>query len=486
MNISFNKLNYSLFIFFLFTFSLKVQGQEDTTTSVKKDTTEIKDSASHKPVFVFQIDQRNSFLGSKYVSVNGIYVGLNYSNKMQYSVGFYTLSPWKIYKPFVVNDSTSEISRFNLYFISFCVNPYLYNSKNNKFKISLPLELGFGFTKAKQIEYIYQQQLKSVQIIDFIPAQAGIYFEYKLTRWVGINGSVGYRKLLFKDLFPSGTSYNYDAPYYNFGTNMYFDVIFKDVRKWRKRIAVEQNTYTTKNRLSIKSGAAYSRLMDNFISIFVYDKLIIPLSLQYYHMGDKLYSSGSASFFKTTFSTTTNEGFVYANSKGPYYTTSVNNLQNKVPTTYFNLSYNLAKNLVLKKRLKIYGGAELSYSLFNKDFIIVKYSNTLNEQFTSLNAFAVLNYRLSTKDHVHITVSSPLLCYFVKDHAITKVIYDRYQNFVTVNHYAGITTSIDYSFLLTKSLSLDLNYIFYYYQYNIPRKEQLGMNNLLLGINYNF
>jgi hypothetical protein len=182
-------------------------------------------STSQKLKFVFLIDIRNSFLKKNEVKIYGATAGISFRNKHQFTLGYYTLS-----------EQSEEITRLkdaqtiNFYFqieLSFLSLGYTYTFPLlKKLDLSIPLEIGLGGSRVTQ-KGLNGETLRKPARAAFIPLQAGVKADLKLTRWIGINGSVGYRETLTR----GEVKQDYDGLYYNYGLSIYLSNILTDIKK---------------------------------------------------------------------------------------------------------------------------------------------------------------------------------------------------------------------------------------------------------------
>jgi hypothetical protein len=468
----------SIFLALIFLPILIASGQENLNIR------ENSDSLKKKPEFVFQIDQRNSFIRSQAVSINGLLFGLDYRGKNQYSIGIYTLSPWNKPLPQMVNDSVTEDKKFNLYFLSFGYTPTLFRIK--KFKITLPVEIGFGYAYAKVDRYLNNHEYKAKKSTDFIPAQIGIFLDYKVAKWGSLVGSVGYRKLILERLFAAKVNYN--GFYFNFGLNLYFDQVGSILKVWRTKAKNNQELSETKSKLSIRSGYSLAKMRDSYISSFLYNSGVIPVNIQFSHIARKNYQTLQLNLNAVLFTTKTNKGFEYTTLSGaPIYPSKIHGLdQTTVRNTIYNVSYSYGQKIGSLRSIDFYAGAELNYTFQNKYFLVLKYYNNTREQFYSANAFFFTQYNWSKKDKISYSFSIPFYSYIYNDHFINNSPYDRSGTSASFGHYLALNSSIDYSFKITAALALDVKYTFYYYQYKNIIQEQLSTQTLMIGGSYNF
>jgi hypothetical protein len=209
-----------------------------TIMSCSKVNAFIEDSLKQKPVYIFQVDRRNSFIHSHHIGINGVLLGVQFKNRHQFSLGFYCLEPWK--KPDIItrldsSGSYRESVKFNLYYGSL---GYKYTFlRKGIISMSIPFEIGFGEGHAKVILLDYN--IKAAAHTYFIPLQIGCFLKLRLTRWFAIFGSVGYRCQVLEKLFEKpGININYNGMYYHYGVSIYIKSIIQDIKKAKNKNSI--------------------------------------------------------------------------------------------------------------------------------------------------------------------------------------------------------------------------------------------------------
>ncbi len=212
----------------------------DSTIIAKPDTQKVKLS------YALNWDGRTSFINKKPVNVWGVNTGIIFGKKRhQMTFGYY----WMTYNSFLklIDFRKDAAKRINLdfytktdfAFFSFMYWRNLYDTK--RFKVSIPLEVGIGSsTTSKNLLRDDLRMWKRKDI--FIPAQAGLFFKWKATRYVGLMVQGGYRYALFQQSF----DHDYDGPYYSFGFTLE-SAIFEDAWRRIKKKKSKKNTKTLSN-----------------------------------------------------------------------------------------------------------------------------------------------------------------------------------------------------------------------------------------------
>ena len=65
-----------------------------------------------------------------------------------------------------------------------------------------------------------------------MPVEAGVSVLIKPTRWVGVSGSVGYRKSIFEIDYKE----DFDGMYFSYRVNVFVGGIWRDWRQYQRRL----------------------------------------------------------------------------------------------------------------------------------------------------------------------------------------------------------------------------------------------------------
>lgn len=195
-----------------------------------QDTTRI---AHSKIGLVIGLDSRHSFVGNTFknpIYILGAQVGVRY-HRFKYWMGFYmTSSKTKVtvVDPIGIQKKEKVYRDVHLYFASVCAEYIFLNHKY--MELTIPLEIGIG--QSMTAYYTLTDQLMRNRRALFLPIQVGITVLLKPTRWVGLNGKIGYRETLQFSDFKG----DYDGIYYSYGISLFLGTIYKDIQsKWCKK-----------------------------------------------------------------------------------------------------------------------------------------------------------------------------------------------------------------------------------------------------------
>ncbi len=193
----------------------------------------VQDSAGHRPVRpVVNLDFRSSFIDCHHVGVNGINAGVALGpRRNQLTIGYYWLTydarlrfiDW--HRKAARRLNFAYYTKRDLWFGSLM---YWRNiAAGHGFTLSLPVEMGAGVASATPTDWVTNQPVAQRQHTLFVPVQVGVYGEWRVTRWAGLNAQVGYRRALF----PLALKEHYDGAYYSAGLTVYAESV-KDTWHW--------------------------------------------------------------------------------------------------------------------------------------------------------------------------------------------------------------------------------------------------------------
>jgi hypothetical protein len=186
----------------------------------------IKLSLKKKPSIYGKFGTRSSFVDNYRTEILGISLGLNYNDRIRFTMGYHTLY------------SSAAFFNNNIYFFNSALNvvdssqaklhlnygslqaEYVYYNIN-KWRFTIPILLGFG-----KIFYQYngisgKERINNRFAFTYEPA---VSVEYKLLWWLGLSADVGFRFVL--------TNYKYfnekiNSPTYAFKAFVYYGEIYK-------------------------------------------------------------------------------------------------------------------------------------------------------------------------------------------------------------------------------------------------------------------
>ncbi|CAN5269191.1 hypothetical protein BH09BAC3_BH09BAC3_23580 [soil metagenome] len=183
--------------------------------------------------FDFQLDNRNSFIRNRAINIWGINGAIIINQRFRYGLGIYRVvtpfAPFTSLKKSSISDSDDLTERqLDMFFV---MPNFRYMFIHRKWvRASLEAAIGFG---AVNYNISYQPDSAFVKKYGtFIPAGAGVELVLIPYRYIGLMGSIGYRK----SLKTYDINADFDGMYYSYGVSIFVGTILKDIRykKWKK------------------------------------------------------------------------------------------------------------------------------------------------------------------------------------------------------------------------------------------------------------
>ncbi len=172
----------------------------------------IKNSLETEPKLYITFDNKNSFISNRRGLFLGFKIGFEHEEIFRYGLGFNTLFN-KSYSTYINGIKKSE-EALNFNYLSIFAE-YIFYKENPKFELSLPINLGFGyswisnnFKTTGYFQMLYEAQLN------------GMYFPFK---FFGIGAGFGYRLMLINNPYIND---HLTAPIYSFKLKLIFGKIF--------------------------------------------------------------------------------------------------------------------------------------------------------------------------------------------------------------------------------------------------------------------
>ncbi len=197
-----------------FGITLLTQAQEtpaDSNTLIRKG----------RPHFIFNLDNRFTYLNNEFVTILGLRAGLEWRNRIRAGMGAYFLSTsLEARPPGISPDVPSDLEfRYASVFGEYIL------LKKARWEWSVPVQLGYGHTF-----YAYQNGLKTDKVkVWFIePSVAG---HYKFNPYVGVGAGIGYRFMLDD---PEKATRDLNAPIYQVKLKIFISEIYRYIRRKEK------------------------------------------------------------------------------------------------------------------------------------------------------------------------------------------------------------------------------------------------------------
>ena len=192
----------------------------------------VQNSKSH---FVISLDTRSTIIEGHRVRINGGLAGISFGKKNhKITVGYYWLGYQAAQR--LVNWHKHISSSINLSFytandVEFVSFAYWFPLvKKDKWTVSFPVEFGVG-QETSHYRQIIDDSPISHKHFHFEPYQIGVYGEYRVLPWAGLDAQIGYRNAISQSLFRR----HFRGVYYSYGISLYPETLYQDFKKWRGR-----------------------------------------------------------------------------------------------------------------------------------------------------------------------------------------------------------------------------------------------------------
>jgi hypothetical protein len=169
-------------------------------------------------------DSRNSFIDNRLVSVQSLKGGIVFSQKIAFGAGYAWLSPsTPIYNPGTFYDADLNKNvvinkKLSLQYFCLYMN-YIYH-ESKRWEFSVPIQMGVGW-----LGYNYQYRGKIVNENEGLCFlyEPEVNVKFKIFRWLGVEGDVGYRLLFKNNRFIKNT---FNSPLLSVGAFIVWNEVF--------------------------------------------------------------------------------------------------------------------------------------------------------------------------------------------------------------------------------------------------------------------
>ena len=186
--------------------------------------------------FVLSLDNRESFVQASAVRIIGLNAGIMLPNRRwRVGLGGYTLSRSyaDLYVYQIKNGKRTkkviDTLTPQLDLTYFTPNISYVFFQRRWLEISLPVDFGLG--RSHYTETNQNDQVKTDTRGLFFPVEAGVNVLVKPFRWVGVSGSLGYRKSVFEVDYKE----DFDGLYFSYRLNVFVGNIWRDWRAYRRQ-----------------------------------------------------------------------------------------------------------------------------------------------------------------------------------------------------------------------------------------------------------
>ncbi|MDJ1479917.1 hypothetical protein QNI16_05425 [Cytophagaceae bacterium YF14B1] len=179
-------------------------------------------SVIHKIKPVFSLDFRNSTFDYQPVSIWGFNAGIAYGPKEHHvTLGYYWLGYFaekrlsNLRKNEAIQADASYYNKNDFWFVSLIYWRNILFSE--RWIVSIPLEVGGGMVNVMPHDVRTDHAIGRSHRDFFVPAQAGVYGQWKATRWIGLSAQIGYRYAVFH----TDVKQHFTGIYYSVGAVAY-------------------------------------------------------------------------------------------------------------------------------------------------------------------------------------------------------------------------------------------------------------------------
>ncbi len=169
------------------------------------------------------LDGRNSFVSSERASIWGIKAGVEYSDCLQFGVG-YNQHIHNLEKEIYFSDASgihdSAAGTLHLSYVSIYTRYVYYRTEHWKFSI-MPIQLGFGNSRYKYNQQGIDKTINQKAVVIYEP---GISISYRFFFWLGVGADLGYRIMLRDN---PAIPENFNSMIYSFYVIIYWGDLYK-------------------------------------------------------------------------------------------------------------------------------------------------------------------------------------------------------------------------------------------------------------------
>ncbi|GIV27468.1 MAG: hypothetical protein KatS3mg027_1282 [Bacteroidia bacterium] len=211
-------ITYSYFVtifFSLFLFPYKTRAQ--LVDSLKSD-------LHKKPGIDFGIETRNSFLLNDTVKFRGIKAGIRFGKKLKLGVSFNWLKSNIYNKVNYFYDSSKDTTSGYFKMAYFSVYTKIVYHKTKRWEFTTPLQIGYGHSWLQNKQQLsFKNQMFKKSMIIYEPT---VSVQFKLLKWFGIAGNIGYRFVWHRD---ENILSHLNGPIYVLNLNLMLDQLFFEI-----------------------------------------------------------------------------------------------------------------------------------------------------------------------------------------------------------------------------------------------------------------
>jgi len=168
-------------------------------------------------------DANRSFFSGRPVKINGIRIGAKYRYKHRFGLGLYSLKKGVVFRDIPVEEPDATDTSYTRFDAGFGALFYEYTFFTSKrWELIVPSYIGFGNISVSYTDTtgVYQP-LKDKP---FSSLGTGIGAQFKIVRWFGVKGAIGYRRIIYGS-DPVREAFN--GIYYKYGVAIFIGELYK-------------------------------------------------------------------------------------------------------------------------------------------------------------------------------------------------------------------------------------------------------------------
>lgn len=169
-----------------------------------------------------RLESRWSFVNNELITISGIRVGAAFEKKLRLGGGVSWLKTPYSQTELTLNENGQSILKttyFKLAYLAAYADVVFYKTK--RWQLSVPLQIGAGFTWRQDVPQYQLNQMDSKQFLFLY--EPGITVQFKLTRWFGLGSDVAYRFTLKNN---KKISEQLSSPTYSFKIMFWLDQLY--------------------------------------------------------------------------------------------------------------------------------------------------------------------------------------------------------------------------------------------------------------------
>jgi len=169
-----------------------------------------------------RLESRWSFVNNELITISGVRIGAAFEKKLRLGGGLSWLKTPYSQTELTVNENGQTILKttyFKLAYLAAYADVVFYKTK--RWQLSVPLQIGAGFTWRQDVPQYQLNQMDSRQFLFLY--EPGITVQFKLTRWFGLGSDVAYRFTLKNN---KKISEQLSSPTYSFKIMFWLDQLY--------------------------------------------------------------------------------------------------------------------------------------------------------------------------------------------------------------------------------------------------------------------